>query len=390
MNASPSRPSALLSRRIATWLLGAAGLLVLARLIFVLVRSVGAGELTVHPTRLLLLAALSGGLFALALFLRRSKSGIPVPAPVWILLFLAPWTGEFLLGNIPITGIVSLPFLALLYGAGAVLIREIARRTGRGWPAILVLAAAYGVIEAGLVDQSLFNMSFEGHDAPNGMFVSALGINAYNAFAYVAGHMLWSIATPIALAELLTPARRTAPWLSKTGLAVIAGVYLAGCAVVFMFVHSEERFAASPAQLAGAAVVAALLVALAFVLPRNRPAATGNAWVPKPWLLGVGTFVAAGVFFAKSETWGGLVFAALLLAGALGVLAHWTRQRGWTSRHLLAVAGAMLLTYAWGGFVLTALFHGGNPLAFGGNALFALMAVVIVMAARRMTVKPHN
>jgi hypothetical protein len=31
----------------------------------------------------------------------------------------------------------------------------VARRTGRGWPAMLVLGLAYGLIEAGLIDQTL-------------------------------------------------------------------------------------------------------------------------------------------------------------------------------------------------------------------------------------------
>ncbi len=80
------------------------------------------------------------------------------------LLVLAPWVGEYLLGNVPIQRLPLLPFLVPLYGCGALLVREVARRTGRGWPTIFLLATAYGVIEAGLVDQSLFNATFEGLD----------------------------------------------------------------------------------------------------------------------------------------------------------------------------------------------------------------------------------
>ena len=39
---------------------------------------------------------------------------------------------------------------ALLYGGGAILIREIARGAGRGWLAILGLGLAFGVLEEGL------------------------------------------------------------------------------------------------------------------------------------------------------------------------------------------------------------------------------------------------
>src|ERR1051326_3441571 len=61
------------------------------------------------------------------------------------LFFLAPLVGEFLLGNTPITSLPSVLLLAPMYGGGALLIREIARRTGRGWPTMVLLAAAYGL-----------------------------------------------------------------------------------------------------------------------------------------------------------------------------------------------------------------------------------------------------
>src|SRR5438105_3123342 len=77
--------------------------------------------------------------------------------PVIGLFFLSPLVGEYLLGNVSIVEIGALPPLALLYGSGALLIRELARRTGHGWPTMIALGLAYGLIEAGLIDQSLFN-----------------------------------------------------------------------------------------------------------------------------------------------------------------------------------------------------------------------------------------
>ena len=78
----------------------------------------------------------------------------------------------------PIRRLPTLLILVLLYGCGALLIREVTRRTGRGWPTILLLGAAYGVIEAGLVDQAMFNPSFEGWDFQAATPVPALGIGA--------------------------------------------------------------------------------------------------------------------------------------------------------------------------------------------------------------------
>jgi hypothetical protein len=52
-------------------------------------------------------------------------------APVLALLLLAPWVREFLLGNISGRQLPALLILALLCGCGALLIREMTRRTSR-------------------------------------------------------------------------------------------------------------------------------------------------------------------------------------------------------------------------------------------------------------------
>ena len=61
-----------------------------------------------------------------------------IPAAV-TLFFLAPIVAEFLLGDFPATWLPLLIILAPMYGGGALLIRELTRRTGRGWPTILLL-----------------------------------------------------------------------------------------------------------------------------------------------------------------------------------------------------------------------------------------------------------
>lgn len=141
------------------------------------------------------------------------------------LVLLAPLTGEFLLGNISIRDIAALPYLAPLYGGGALLIREIARRTGRGWPTILVLGAAYGLLQAGLIDRSLFNRNYEGLSL-TAAYIPPLGVSAYYGLAFVVGHAVWSISVPIMLTEALTPRRRSVPWLGPVGVGVAAVLYL--------------------------------------------------------------------------------------------------------------------------------------------------------------------
>ncbi|HET9561172.1 MAG TPA: hypothetical protein VFP01_03635 [Propionibacteriaceae bacterium] len=71
-------------------------------------------------------------------------------APAFVLVFLAPFVGEVLLGNTPLRLILGYLIVLPMYGFGALFIRELSRRSGRGWPTILILGVAYGVAEEGL------------------------------------------------------------------------------------------------------------------------------------------------------------------------------------------------------------------------------------------------
>jgi len=91
-----------------------------------------------------------------------------------------------------------LGFLAPMYGGGALLIGS-SPGTPAGWHAMIPLAAAYVLLEAGILDQSLFNPSYEGFDFQYPAHVPVLGISAYHASDLIAGHVIWSISVPIAL-----------------------------------------------------------------------------------------------------------------------------------------------------------------------------------------------
>lgn len=78
-------------------------------------------------------------------------------APVVGLLVVSPIAAEDLSGYQVFNPLVLLGYLGIftpLYGTVAVLIREITRRTGRGWLTILLLGAAFGLIQAGLIDRA--------------------------------------------------------------------------------------------------------------------------------------------------------------------------------------------------------------------------------------------
>ncbi|HET6529426.1 MAG TPA: hypothetical protein VFH03_02235, partial [Actinoplanes sp.] len=196
---------------------------------------------------------------------------------VLVLLVLAPVGAEYLAGYDTSTGrplelFAGLVFLIPLYGAPAVLIRELARRRGAGWPGILLLALAAAVLQAGVIDQSLFSRSYRDMDFWPAMvqptWIGGLGLGAYPALNFLAGHMIWSFGAPIALAEAVRPGRAYRPWLRRRGLITMTALYSAAATLIGAEPLATERDHASAAQLAGALVTAAALIVVAL---RRRP-----------------------------------------------------------------------------------------------------------------------
>lgn len=307
-------------------------------------------------------------------------------APAVGLFFLAPLVGEYLLGNVSIVEIGALPILALLYGSGAVLIRELARRTGRGWPTMLVLGLAYGLIEAGLIDQTLFHPpELTGSAVGATADIPALGISGSDLLAFVVGHAGWSIGVPIAMVEALVPGRRVTPWLGRGGLAVTGVLYLLGAALVFRFMQEDSGGFLAPApRLAAVAVVSAGLMGLAFAVGR-RPRPVIKRPAPRPWLVAAAAFAASFLFGWRGEDWAGVAFGVVVAAAAVALVARWSRRRGWGADHRLALAGAALLHQATNGFVLTQLYGREGAIHVIGNVVFALGAVALLLAAVRVT-----
>jgi hypothetical protein len=308
--------------------------------------------------------------------------------PVIGLLLLAPFVGEFLLGNITVAEIGLALFLAPLYGCGALLVREIGRRRG-GWPSMVLLAMAYALIEEGPADQLLWNPSYAGHDYLSGpSYIPALGMSVEVTQSILALHTVWSICVPIAIVEAFVPDREDTPWLERLGLAFVATGYVLGVALVFWGNYAEERFMASPGQFAGTSVVIVALIWLAFVVPKRNPPLARAA--PSPWVVGTVALVLTSAWWAPSifvttdsYEWFG-VGIWLLVAGAGALLvSRWSRQRGWDQRHRFALAAGAALTYVWAAFPLRPELGGSLSVDLASNVIFGGTAVLILFLAAR-------
>lgn len=315
-------------------------------------------------------------------------------APVFALYFLSPLVAEFFSGTtLPIVLLFLIVPFALFYGSGAMLIREVTRRTGRGWPTIIVLGLAFGVLEEGIVTQSLFNPDYlaENLHLLDPGYNRTLGIGALWTVFVLGGHMLWSIATPIAIVEESTRSRRTTPWLGRAGLLGAAVLFLVGCVISFAVTKAEDAdapFSASPAQIGISAAVTVVLVVVAFLLPHGaRPVLGGRA--PSPWLVFGATMVAGvawGLLAGASGLpwWPASVTIALVALAVLGVLVwRWSRLDGWGPWHRFAVAAGALATSGWHAF---AMEYSKPPVIDIVSRVIYLVAAawIVRLAARRI------
>jgi hypothetical protein len=311
--------------------------------------------------------------------------------PAWGLFFLSPLIGEFLLGNLSITWLWALLMLAPLYGGGAILIREITRRLGLGWPSMVVLGLVYAIIEEAFVTQSLFNPDYVGLRLLDYGYISSLGISAWWTVFVLGIHTIWSTAVPIALVESLTPQTRRTPWLGAWGLAITTLLFVAGCCLTFIFQMQGAPFMASSTQFMGSAVVVVILIVIAIALGRAKlDAPTDTQEPPRAQVVG-GVAFGLGSAFMVLAIVHDMIPAILNVAGMLGLFIlgslliwNWSRRSAWSELHRLAVAGGLMLVYAWYGFVQVPSVGGTSPwVDTVGNVVFSIGALILLLIAWR-------
>lgn len=313
----------------------------------------------------------------------------PARSTRWLLvaglLVLSPVCAEYLVGYDDSTGqplalLGNLVIFVPLYGAPALLIRETARRTGMRWPGILALATAAGVVQAGVIDQSLFSESYRQigywEEILRPTFVAPLGLSAHLVMIFLAGHAVWSFGVPIALVEGLRPDAAHRPWLRLPGLVVTALLYLAAAAVVLRYHLQSEVDHASAGQIAGALVVTVLLVVSAFTAGR-RPRRTGDGAVPGPLVVAAATFVVAVGFNLVPSTWAGTAVGAALLVAAAVAVARLSRSPRWDGRHVVALAAGAATARAATGFLVEPL-GAVAPLAQYAHHTVAVLGAVLL------------
>lgn len=221
-------------------------------------------------------------------------------SPALVLFFLAPAIGELLSGSAPPAEFLhpfSLLLLASLYGSGAILCRELTHRWGKGWPTLLALGAAYGIVEEGLMVKSFFDPNWADLGRL-GAYGRWAGVNWVWAVELTVYHAVFSIAIPVLLVILVFPERRNEPWVGRTGFRCLSGLLAA--VVVFGFLAlTPYRPPAVPYALAAGSVLGLYWLARRLPTPPWLTLDPGRRLRGPGWFCLVG-FAGALLFFLLS------------------------------------------------------------------------------------------
>jgi hypothetical protein len=308
--------------------------------------------------------------------------------PAILLTLLAPIVAEFLLGDFSIRKIGIALVLLPLYGGGALLIREVSRRAGRGWPTIVLLGVAYALLEEAFLTQSLFNPNYVGQRLLDYGYVPWLGTSLNWATLVLSIHVVWSVATPILIAEGVAARRRTEPWLRTPGLIVTVLLFLLGCASTAAFSLKASPFVASRLQFLTAGALTLLAIVAAFLV--DSPAIASDRAAPRPIVVFfVCLAVAIGFMIAEDRSRPNVppVVSVLvrwtLEAVAAIVIVRWSRMRDWNADRYLAIAAATTLTYTMFGLAVflrgrTNLGEPTDSLDIAGQMLLAALVFLAI------------
>jgi hypothetical protein len=197
---------------------------------------------------------------------RRAQSYLTA-RPVLVLVLLSPGIPEYLSGSSQLQALLLAPGWFLiqlglnlgLYGPGVLLIREARVRWNAGFLTVLLLGAAYAILEEGVALSTMFNpdASVVGALGSYGHF---LGVNAVWVPGILMIHMVYSIGLPILLVDLALPATRGRSLVSDRQALYLFAVLSADVALLFSVVYLGESFFMGAPLLVGSFVAIGLLV----------------------------------------------------------------------------------------------------------------------------------
>jgi hypothetical protein len=291
-------------------------------------------------------------------------------APIFTLIVLAPGIAEVLSGATRMSVIFVLVPEMMVWGCGALLIREAVRRWNGGWTSMLLLGLGLSIAEEFIIQQtSVAPLPFPGVNATYGRM---WGVNLVWLLYFLVYESVLVVLVPVQVSELIYWERRERPWLRTSGIVISSVTFVLGSVLAwFLWIrivrpkvfHVAYYPVPVTATLCGLGMII-LCIAAAYgarnVGKADAAAARKGAAVP-PWAI----FLVALVFFVPWYALMGLIFgpardSAVWIPLAVGtawallafaVIRALAAAPGWADLHRWALCFGATLVCMAGGFL---------------------------------------
>src|SRR5277367_4483922 len=289
-------------------------------------------------------------------------------APIVTLLLLAPIIGEVLLGATRLSYLFVLVPEIMVWGCGALMIREAVRRWHGGGTSLLLLGLALSIAEEFIIQQtSLAPLPWPGG---NPAYARMWGVN-WIYFLFMLGYeCVWVVLVPVQATELIFRDRRHEPWLRTRGFIISGLVFILGSYIAWYAWTQRARPVVFHAAKYRPPLVNIMLGALAIVTlilssyvtakrKKSRPAERKISRTPPPWLVVLGTLVMGfpwfwliGLMFVPRQLapWIPMLAGIGWAAMSIAIIKWWSSAPGWQDMHRWAIAFGALVVCMVAGF----------------------------------------
>ena len=280
--------------------------------------------------------------------------------PILLLICLTPGIPEYLSGSSAVNAVVLNPVLFFfqlaanlgLYGSGVILIWEASVRWKKGWATVLLLGAAYGILEEGVALSTLFDPK-AGPVGALGTYGHWAGVSWIWAAEIVPFHALFSIALPIALLGMALPETLGKPLISTGRIRIVFATLVADVVILMVVVWRVSGFWMGDSVFFGSLVaIGALVLASRKASMRiPGPRLADNVFSPKvAAIIGVSFFPAVLLTEGFGEASGipsPIDFVLVISVQAIYLLSVASRVR-WGSSLVWLAAGLLVPIMALG------------------------------------------
>lgn len=328
--------------------------------------------------------------------------------PILLLLLFAPVCGEILSGATRLSYLFVLVPEIMVWGVGALLIREVVRRAGRGWPSLIALGLALGVAEETVIQQTSFS-PIVGVD-PLHIYGRVFEVNWVWFVALVVFECVWIVLVPIQLAELIFPSRRNSPWLRTRGLIISGIAFLVGSYIAWFLWVMRARPVAfhlpiyKPAfsyVLAGLCLIAFLIILAFSFHAESQPRNALSRRVPPAFVVGIVAIVLTlpwfyliGLNFIPRPPFPSCVAIVLGLAWAIVALIlvrFSAASAAWNDMHRYALVFGSLLSCMASSYVSPGWLRMDSIFRIVVDIIsIALLALLGLALARRRSSSPSS